>query len=112
MDGRGGPVSRRPVIRNVGSPWRPIPRAISTSSIHPDPTAAAGLVGAWRLARAAFGKYNYNPDEPRDEHGRLTAGGEAAPDLMSVTDRSAVCVERCAYLLERPLPYKWSDINT
>ena len=41
------------------------------------PLSAAGLE---KLARAgALGKYNFNPDEPRDAYGRWTDGGEAAP---------------------------------
>ncbi len=36
---------------------------------------------AARLARTdeELGKYNYNPDEPRDWHGRWTGGGSAGP---------------------------------
>jgi len=63
-----------------------------------------------RLAIAeALAKAGYDPDEPRDEHGRWTSeggGGDSnqAPQgqLAADPDRRALCVERCYRILLRP----------
>jgi hypothetical protein len=39
-------------------------------------------------------------------------GVHAAPITSEDRDRKSFCIERCSYLLERPLPYRWSNVNT
>jgi hypothetical protein len=53
-------------------------------------------------------KRGYNPDEPRDWHGRWTTGGSADNDraqpqqqvIVAGDDRHSLCAERCFHLLE------------
>jgi hypothetical protein len=65
-------------------------------------------------------KAGFNPDEPRIPKGepgagQWTNGGEnasTAETAVAEQDRKSICIEQCAHLLERPLPYRWSNLNT
>lgn len=83
-------------------------------------------------------KANFNPNEPRVPEGdqgggRWTYGSADAPPAsnsrpfgpgpanspkvpsetaVADRDRKSICIERCAHILERPLPYRWSNRNT
>src|SRR6266849_10953003 len=67
-----------------------------------------------KLADAApLLKENFNPDEPRVPAGNPDGGQWTADDGASAeADRKSICIERCAHLLERPLTYRWSNVNT
>jgi len=58
-----------------------------------------------KLADAApLLKENFDPDEPRVPAGNPDGGQWTTDDGDSAEgDRKSVCIERCAYLLERPL---------
>lgn len=67
---------------------------------------------------AALAKYSL--DEPRDWHGRWTIGSSARnpseiQDGGTLTaggsDSLSRCIDECWRILEKPLPYKWSDLN-
>jgi len=61
----------------------------------------------------------YNPDEPRIPVGNsdggqwTTEGGGGGSDEAANggNDRKSKCIEECLYLLDRPLPYRWSNLN-
>jgi hypothetical protein len=71
---------------------------------------------------AVLAKANFNPEQPRipkgePDGGQWTADGAAADDNVTYVtsedqDRKSLCIERCSYLLEWPLPYRWSNVNT
>jgi hypothetical protein len=62
---------------------------------------------------APFINANFNPEEPRDAHGRWTTeGGEAdIEEAATRSERKSLCIERCYQILERPRPWRGSDIN-
>jgi hypothetical protein len=67
-------------------------------------------------AVARLSKANFNPDQLRIPPGEPGAGqwtdeGNAST-AVAERDRKSICIERCAQLLARPLPYRWSDQNT
>ncbi len=68
-----------------------------------------------KLADAeVFFKANFNPDEPRvpagnPDGGQWTTDGSNSEERNR--ERKAKCIEQCNYLLLRPLPYRWSDLN-
>lgn len=62
----------------------------------------------------------YNPDQPRDWHGRWTTEGNDrdGPDqpasrieIAGRVDSLSFCIERCWQILERPKPYRSSNKN-
>jgi len=58
------------------------------------------------LAKAApFIKANFDPDEPRDWHGRWSTDGDAADTQVaeSRSERKSRCISECNYILLRPL---------
>ena|SRR5215469_7546990 len=65
------------------------------------------------LAKAAtFVKANFNPDEPRDWHGRWTTEGGDTQIAETRQERKNRCIEQCWRILERWLPRPGSDRNT
>jgi hypothetical protein len=58
-----------------------------------------------RLAKAAtIVKAGYNPNEPRDWHGRWTTEGNTADTQVAATrhlDRKSQCIDECYRILER-----------
>jgi hypothetical protein len=62
-------------------------------------------------------KANFNPDEPRvpagnPDGGEWTDSGESAEVAAANDhDRKNKCIEECLYLLNRRLPYRWSNLN-
>lgn len=52
-------------------------------------------------------------DAPSDTGQATTEDSRpAAETTVAERDRKSICIERCAHLLERPKPYRWSDVNT
>jgi len=79
--------------------------AVHTETPELSPAAAA------RLARAdqALTKYDYNPEEPRDWHGRWTSDGSAAPatptgPAIEADQRTARTVDRPQRVAENTFP--------
>lgn len=68
------------------------------------------LDAAQRLASLA----KYNPDQPRDWHGRWSnANGDHKPtplDMLAGASRD-ICIDRCYHILERPKSHRASDLN-
>jgi hypothetical protein len=56
--------------------------AVHTRTLELSPAAAIRLANA----EQKLTKYNYNPDEPRDWHGRWTTGGAAAPASIAAPE--------------------------
>jgi hypothetical protein len=64
----------------------------------------------------------YDPNQPRDEIGRWTSeGGDALTQkILAIAKQMKLaaspasyqkCLSICSPILERPKPYRWSDIN-
>ena len=66
-----------------------------------------------KLSKAPITKSGYNPDEPRDWHGRWTTGGDTADTQIAETrsERKNRCIDQGWGILLLKKPYRWSDIN-
>ena len=71
---------------------------------------------AKQAARTPLTKDGFDPDEPRvppgnPDGGQWTDEGDAET-ANDRNERKTKCIEECSHLLERPLPYRWSNLNT
>lgn len=66
-----------------------------------------------KLSEATIAKAGYNPDEPRDWHGRWTTGEDAADTQIAdmLTERKNRYIDQCWGILLLKKPYRWRDIN-
>jgi hypothetical protein len=82
--------------------------------VHASPLGELESEQVAQLASAAtIVKAGYNPDEPRDWHGRWTTGGDTADTQVAETksERKNRCIDQCWGILLLKKPYRCSDTN-
>jgi hypothetical protein len=83
--------------------------------VHASPSSELNDQQMAQLAKVArVVKANFNPDEPRDSHGRWTTEGSADGTQVAERrqDRKDRCIDECWRILERWVPEAGSDRNT